>query len=231
MTLLETSNETLNSAVVRQPHIPDSCANTGRLNEYAHASDDELLAAARNSDGCALAELCRRHAASIRARICRIVRNREDVEDVLQDATYKAFVNLHCFRGTCAFSVWLTQIAINSALMLLRKRRTRSETSYDSCPDQERGWEKWDFPDRSPNPEQLYVRQQALDQMLLAVDRLSPRYRNLVKQFHGTEQSLQETAEKLGIKVSTAKSRLLRARLKLRTRLEKRRISFADAGY
>ena len=66
--------------------------------------------------------------------------------------------------------------------------------------------------------------------MSVAVNRLSPRYRDLVQQFYGTEQSLQETAEKLGIKVGTAKSRLLRARLKLRSSLGKRRISFADAG-
>jgi DNA-directed RNA polymerase specialized sigma24 family protein len=65
--------------------------------------------------------------------------------------------------------------------------------------------------------------------MSVAVNRLSPHYRDLVQQFHGTEQSLLETAEKLGIKLGTAKSRLLRARLKIRSSLEKQRISFADA--
>jgi RNA polymerase sigma factor (sigma-70 family) len=231
MTLLATSREMKNSAAIVQSRMPDSIGRTDEMPKYTHTSDEELLAAARNADGYALAELCRRHEYSIKKKIIRIVRNREDAEDVLQDATYKAFVHLYCFRGTCPFSVWLTRIAINSALMVVRKRRTRSELSYDSRSDQDPEWKKWDFPDRSPNPEQMYVRQQAIEQMLAAVNRLSPRYRDLVQQFHGTEQSLEETAEKLGIKVSTAKSRLLRARRRLRSSLEKRRISFADAGH
>jgi RNA polymerase sigma-70 factor, ECF subfamily len=197
--------------------------------DHIHASDGELLAAARNSDGCAFAELCRRHADSIQKRIFQMLRNREDTEDVLQEAIYKAFVHLQCFRGTCAFSTWLTQIAINSALMLMRKRRSRSEISYDRQADQGRESQLWEFPDRSPNPEQIYVKRQAIECMLVAVNRLPPPHRNLVEQFHFTEQSLQETAEKLGIKESAAKSRLLRARLKIRSSLEKQRISFADA--
>ena len=197
--------------------------------EYIHASADELLFAARNSDGCAFAELCRRHAGSIQKRVFRILRNREDTEDVLQDAVFKAFLHLRSFRGTCAFSTWLTQIAINSALMLMRKRRSRSEISYVQRADQDQEWQIWEFPDRSPNPEEIYAKQQAIERVAVAVNRLSPPYRDLVQQFHGTEQSLQETAEKLGIKVGAAKSRLMRARLKIRSSLKKQRISFADA--
>ena len=65
--------------------------------------------------------------------------------------------------------------------------------------------------------------------MLVAVNGLSPRYRDVVQQFHGKEQSLLETAETLGIKPSTAKTRLQRARLRIRSTLEEQRISFADA--
>ena len=199
--------------------------------EYSRAFDDELLVAARSSDGRAFAELCRRHAEPIQKRVFRILRNREDTEDVLQDAICKAFVNLYCFRGECSFKTWLTQIAINSALMLIRKRRSRPETSYDQRTDQDQEWQIWEFADRSPNPEQICAKRQAIERMTVAVNRLSPRYRDLVHQFHGAEQSLQETAEKLGIKVSAAKSRLLRARIKIRSRLEKQRISFSDTCY
>ena len=196
--------------------------------EYSRASDGELLVAARGSDGRAFAELCRRHTRSIQMRVFRMLRNREDTEDVVQDAIYSAFVHLQCFRATCAFSTWLTQIAINAALMLMRKRRSRSETSYDQQSDQDQEWPIWEFTDRSPNPEQLYAKRQAIERIAVAVNLLSPRYRDLVQQFHGAEQSLQETAEKMGIKVGAAKSRLLRARLKIRSRLEKQKISFAD---
>ncbi len=229
MTSLPASKEMKSSVPIWRSHLPDSSANINGMPEYSRASDDELLAAARSSDGRAFAELCRRPANSIQKRVFRMLRNREDAEDVLQDAIYKAFVHLHCFRGTCSFSVWLTRIAINSALMLMRKRRSRSEISYDQRGDQDQEWQIWEFPDRSPNPEQIYVKRQAIERMSVAVNRLSPRYRDLVQQFHGTEQSLLETAEKLGIKLGTAKSRLLRARLKIRLSLEKQRISFADA--
>ena len=229
MTFLATNKEMIRSAPIWRSHFSDSSASTGRILEYSRASDDDLLAAARSSDGCAFGELYRRHANSIQKRIFRMLRNREDTEDVLQDAIYKAFVHLRSFRGTCKFSVWLTRIAINSALMLMRKRRSRSEISCDLRADQDQEWQMWEFPDRSPNPEQIYVKRQAIDCMSVAVNRLSPRYRDLVQQFHGTEQSLQETAEKLGIKVGTAKSRLLRARLKIRSSLKRQRISFADA--
>lgn len=229
MTFLPAGKEMKSSAPIWRSHLLDSSANSGAIVEYSQASDDELLAAARSSDGRAFAELCRRHAASIQKRIFRMLRNREDAEDVLQDSIYNAFVHLKCFRGTCRFSVWLTRIAINSALMLMRKRRSRSEISYDQRADQGQESLTWEFPDRSPNPEQICVKRQAIERMSVAVNRLSPRYRDLVQQFHGTEQPLQETAEKLGIKLGTAKSRLLRARLKIRSKLERQRISFADA--
>src|SRR5581483_1564801 len=159
----------------------------------------------------------------------RMLRNREDAEDVLQEAIFKAFVNLQSFRGTCRFSVWLTQIAINSAFMVMRKRKSRSEVAFDQQADAGLETQTWEFPDRAPNAEQIYVKRQAIERMLFAVNRLSPRDRCLVQQFHGKEQSLQETADQFGIKVGTAKSRLLRARMKMRSSLKKQKISYADA--
>ena len=232
MTFLAASKEMTSSAPISVSHLlPGSSASTGPIPEYSRASDDELLVAARSSDGRAFAELCRRHARSIQKKVFGMLRNREDAEDVLQDAICSAFVHLQCFRGTCAFSTWLTQIAINAALMLMRKRRSRSETSYDQRSDQDQERPIWEFADRSPNPEQIYAKRQVIERMAVAVNRLSPRYRDLVQQFHGTEQSLQETAQKLGINVGAAKSRLMRARLKMRSRLEMQGISFADTWH
>lgn len=197
-------------------------------NEYLNASESELLSAARSSDGRAFAELCRRAAAPIQKRIFRMLRNREDVEDVLQDSICKAFANLQRFRGSCTFSVWLTQIAINSALMLMRKRRVRPELSYDCQKDPEQEW-LWDFPDRSPNAEQVLIRRQAFERMSVAVDRLPLQYREMVQQYHASERSLAEAAANLGLNLSNAKARLLRARRRMRTSLTRQRISFADA--
>src|SRR5215469_18453633 len=145
--------------------------------DYREASDEELLAAARSSDKSAFAELSDRYRKSIHNTASRIVRHREDTEDVVQDTLFKAYIHLKHFRGTCRFSSWLTSIAINSALMLLRKRRSRSEISYDQRGTEDRTWETCEFPDPSNAPEQIYERRQALDILSRAVTRLPPTYR------------------------------------------------------
>jgi hypothetical protein len=111
------------------PGLANASTDASPLREYGQASDEELLAAARSSDGRAFAELSGRYRKSIHNTAFRIVRHREDAEDIVQDPLFKAYVNLNYFRGTCRFSSWPTTITINSALMLLRKRSSRSEGS------------------------------------------------------------------------------------------------------
>jgi len=216
------------ATVFGHPHSRERVSGMRPIFEYDHASDDELLAAARNSDGCAFAELCRRHALSIRRKVFRILRNAEDTEDVLQESMCKAYIHLCCFRGACAFSVWLTRIAMNTTLMMMRKRKLRRELSCDRHIDEVEGWGTWEFPDPSPNAEMKYVKQEAIKSLKLAIKQLPPRYRSIFEQFHGTDQSLQEAANKVGIKVCTAKSRLMRARHRIRTSLIKRRLTIDD---
>ena len=189
--------------------------------DYRRASDDELLAAARSSDERAFAELSGRYRKSIHNTASRIVRHREDAEDVVQDTLFKAFIHLKYFRGTCRFSSWLTRIAINSALMLLRKRRSRSEVFCDQRGNGERSCEISDFPDPSPNPERIYEKRQALDILSRAVTRLPPAYRSVLTQFYDHEESMQGIADTVGITVAATKSRLRRARLTIRSTLEK----------
>src|SRR5215469_17146107 len=95
---------------------------------YHTACEFELVSAAKNGDQRAFCELYRRHSSLLKLRIRRVVRNAEDAEDVLQDTMMKAFTHLAEFRGTSAFRTWLTTIAINSSLMLLRKQKTRACT-------------------------------------------------------------------------------------------------------
>ena len=194
--------------------------------DYRGASDEELLAAARSSDERAFAELSGRYRKSIHNTASRIVRHREDAEDVVQNTLFKAYIHLKDFRGTCRLSSWLTTIAINSALMLLRKRRSRSEVSCDQRGNEDRTWEIWEFPDPSPNPEQIYEKHQALDILSRVVTRLPPAYRSvLTQQLHDPEQSMQRIADTVGITVSATKSRLRRARLSIRSTLKKSELS------
>ena len=190
------------------------------ISDYKNASDQQLLETARSSNEQAFVELIGRHAQMVQKKIFRILRNHEDTEDVVQEALFRAYAHLGEFRGTCAFSTWLTRIAINLALMLLRKRRLRTEISFDQPRDGFQTWGDWEYPDSSPNAEQTYASRQTADLLARAVKRLPSRYRNLVEQYHGKERSLQEAADDLGITVAAAKSRLLRARLSIRNILE-----------
>jgi RNA polymerase sigma-70 factor (ECF subfamily) len=199
--------------------------------DYRHAPEEQLLAAARSSDGPAFGELSARYAVSVHKRVYRILRNREDTEDVVQEALFKAYAHLGQFRGSCAFSTWLTKIAINSALMLLRKRRSHTEVSFDQTGEDDEIWGVWEFPDPCPDAEQVYAKRQTIEVLSRAVKWLPANYRSVIELYHVEEQSLQESAETLGITVSAAKSRLLRARHTARSILERGRVSMADASY
>jgi RNA polymerase sigma-70 factor (ECF subfamily) len=198
--------------------------------DYREASDEELLAAARSSDAGAFTELSGRYRRSIHNTAFRIVRQREDAEDVVQDTLFKAYIHLKHFRGTCRFSSWLTSIAINSALMLLRKRRSRSEISCDHRGNEDRTWETCDFPDPSHTPAQIYEKRQALEILSRAITRLPPNHRSVITLYLAHEQSLQQIADTVGITVAATKSRLLRARLSIRSTLEKRKHSRRTQG-
>jgi RNA polymerase sigma-70 factor (ECF subfamily) len=173
---------------------------------------------ALQSDG-AFAELSRRHSKRIQLHVYRILGNWEDVEDVLQDSLLNALMHLDQFRGTCSFSTWLTRIAINSALMLMRKRRVRLEISYNGTPNSTETLETWEFPDSSANPEHLCASRQTEELLLGAIQRLPWCYRTTVELYYAKNCSTRETAQALGISLGATKSRLLRARKTLRASL------------
>jgi RNA polymerase sigma-70 factor (ECF subfamily) len=198
---------------------------------YGLASDELLLVAARSGDERAFVELCSRFTASVQRKVFRILRNREDTEDVVQEALFKAYTHLGQFRGTCKFSTWLTRIAINSALMQLRKKRSHSEVSFHQSRNDDGTWDILDIRDPSPNAEQVYAKHQAVGRLSRAVERLPSAYRTMISEYHGQERPLKETADSLGITLSAAKSRLLRARIAIRSILESKPISIIDAWF
>ena len=91
---------------------------------YNYASDEVLVSATQNGEKLAFVELWNRHSTKTLKTVLRITRNREDAEDALQESFLKAFVHLNSFDGRSKFSTWLTRIAINSALMILRRKRS-----------------------------------------------------------------------------------------------------------
>jgi RNA polymerase sigma-70 factor (ECF subfamily) len=174
------------------------------------ATDDALVAAAKSGEQPAFVELWTRHSKTAFNMAYRITGNRDDAEDVVQDAWMKAYAHLNTFDGRAKFSTWLTRIAINSALMILRRKRARPETSMEITDGD--SWQHWEIADQTKNVEELYARHEAVERLRRAICRLQPALRNVVEIHQSNDSSVKETAELAGISVAATKSRLLRAR-------------------
>lgn len=195
-----------------------------------NANETELVCAAISGDHQAFTELCDRCGRFLQPRIFRIVGNREDAEDALQETLLRAYQHLETFRGSCTFQTWITQIAINTALMVLRKRKTRSETSLEIAKGEGQPAGSWDVPDPCPTPEQVYFQMQASLMLKKEISSLPPSFRPVVEHFHVNEMRMIEVAKAVGISVGAAKSRLLRARTTLRRRLRKQIAGYVWTG-
>ena len=191
----------------------------------SEVSDDDLITAAQRGDQQAFVELCARHSPLTKKKILRIVQNVEDAEDALQDTLMRAYTHLNSFRRVCKFSTWLTTIGMNSALMILRKRKVRREAYLSgSSPDTERV-ELPEPVDRSLGPEGIYLRQQDILLVRREVKKLKSSLRSVVYHYYGSECSLEEAAKAEEISLGAAKSRLLRGRIRLRSSLARYGIS------
>lgn len=195
--------------------------NAAGLRKEPDSVDDAMLVAvARSGDSSAFDELSRRHSRRVLHKIYRITNNWQDAEDVLQDSLMRAYIGLHTFECRSSFSTWLTRIAINTALMLLRKEKRSLRSVTDSALDDDAQSERWEIRDHRDNPEQHYARQQRAKLLRGAMLRLRPQSRRIVELYQASELSTKEIAQFLGISNEAVKSRLLRARIELREFVE-----------
>ena len=183
------------------------------------ASDESLVGMAQNGEHRAYVELCGRYRELIFCIVQRITRNSHDTEDVLQEAWMRGFVHIRTFDGRAAFSTWLTRIAINSALMMLRKRRWHVEASLDDQKDSEVSG-RLEIVEPSNGPEDTLLCKERLLLVRQAIDGLPPSLRRVAELRQSTDGSLKEMATLTGISVPATKSRLARARFALRKHLE-----------
>jgi len=181
--------------------------------------ESALVAQAKAGDQNAFAELVNRYERKIYRLAKNITRNDEDAEDVLQDAFLKAYTNLDNFKGDSKFYTWIVRIAVNEALMRLRKRKTDRSVPLDEPVELGEETVQREIAVWEDNPEQQYSQEEWRKILDEAVDSLKPDFRTVFVLRDIEELSTEETAETLGISVPAVKSRLLRARLALRERL------------
>ena len=190
---------------------------SGALRANIAQQDEEatLIHAAKSGDGRAFEVLVARHQQRLLSVARRFSRIREDAEDIVQQCFQKAFVHLHKFEGKSRFSTWLTRIAINEALMFLRRVRGVREISIDDLNGNEGTALHMEMPDSRPSPERALLESEQNKVLWAAINKLTPRTRKAIELRDLGELTTKEAAEVLGLSVDAMKGRLFHGRRKL----------------
>jgi RNA polymerase sigma-70 factor, ECF subfamily len=196
--------------------MPQSNRPGGVLTDAsAPRRDQPLVYAAQSGCRAAFDELVSLHSRRVHRTVLAITRNWEDAEDAMQESFLRAFLAISRFEGRASFYSWLTRIAINSALMILRRRRTRPEFSLGTPQEWSDEIAHMDFKDLAPNPEETCYHWQRHARLTRAIRSLPPNLREIVQACVVEECSVREVAAKFSISKAAVKSRLYRARKRL----------------
>jgi RNA polymerase sigma-70 factor, ECF subfamily len=187
------------------------------LKTQTAVSEEALIQSARAGNSSAFGELVRRHSTRVYGMSFKVLKNREDAEDNLQNAFCKAYGKIQQFEGKSQFSTWLMRIAINEALMMLRKRRSEGSVYTNGDWDPEDREAKCEFRDLHADPERQCVTKELAAR---ALDTLHPALKNTFLLQIGEGWTSRELAELLEVTKETVKSRMFRARMTMRQRLE-----------
>lgn len=178
------------------------------------ARESQIIATAKPGSIAAFEDLLQQYSGRLFRTILRITKNREDAEDALQDTFLRACAALHRFEGRSSIYSWLTRIAMNSALMVLRRRRTHPEVLFSLLEEGDSHF-PFEAQDAAYNPEQLCDLHQRSRRLLRAIRKLEPRLRAPLEIQLVGELPVRDIASALNISVPAAKSRLYRARTRL----------------
>lgn len=187
---------------------------------YSRMEDPDLVVLAQQGDNQAFAELVDRHLPTCRRLAVSILKNADDAEDEVQNALWKAFEHIGQFQQDSKFSTWLSRIVVNQCLMRLRKEKRARHVSIDEPVSAEENI-KLDLPDLQASPEQALGREELGRVLHTEIRRIPPLLRQVFILRDVEERPMEEISQILGISVAAAKSRLLRARLELRNRMQK----------
>jgi RNA polymerase sigma-70 factor, ECF subfamily len=199
-------------------HIP------GKLQKVISRGELSLVERARAGDDQAFEALIKRYRRNAYISIYKITRHREDTEDALQDAILKVYTHLTGFQGRSQFGTWFIAIAINEALMCLRRRRTQQSHS-PGCTEETEDLLLPNLPDERPDAEEEIQQLELAHAIRCAARRLPQPLQVAFRKRFVDEMSMEEMAKELNLSASAVKSRILRAKRHLRRKLGKYRSS------
>jgi RNA polymerase sigma factor (sigma-70 family) len=183
------------------------------LSEKAQYDFQLVSRAIEFGDQKAYAELMSRYQESIYFMLLKMVNNKDDAEDLTLEAFGKAFKRLEGYTPNYAFSTWLFKIATNNCIDFLRKKKNNQLYSIDKPIGYEEGREfTFDIKSSTLNPEEKVIKKQKIKLMREVVEKLKPRYKELIELRYFSEYSYEEISEKLDIPLGTVKAQLFRAR-------------------
>jgi len=177
------------------------------------------LEALQAGDRAAFAQLVEQYSPAVYRLALRMLGNEQDAEDVLQETFLKALRSLAAFEGRSSLATWLYRIAVNEALMLVRKRKPQVALERDDNDTEDGFQEPLEIVDWCCLPEQELLSGEARRFLDRAIQRLSPGLRAVFLLRDVEQLSIRETAEALALSETAVKTRLLRARLWLRQEL------------
>jgi RNA polymerase sigma-70 factor (ECF subfamily) len=186
--------------------------------ELAARRDDPLVTAVQAGVPEAFAQLHAIYSPRLYRTIIRITKNPDDAQDALQETFLRAHLNVHAFKGRSSIYSWLSRIAINAALMVLRKRRAHPEVSLNPQPDDRCEAMFFEPKDPAPNPEEACDQHQRRVKTLLAIGHLNPTLQVPIRMQMKHGWSVKEISQALSISEAAVKSRLGRARQRLSIR-------------
>src|ERR1700677_419089 len=176
---------------------------------------DDIVLAAQAGSPAAFADLYSTYSRRLFQTIFSITKNPQDAEEALQETFLRAYLAIKNFEGKSQIYTWLTRIAVNTALMVLRKQRVRPEVLFDPQPDDRCGTITFEVRDPAPNPEELCVQHQFQLKTLRAIRRLRPHLREPIRMRITHGWSTREISRALNISEAAVKSRISRARRQL----------------
>lgn len=185
------------------------------FNQRYAMRDKQLISEAQAGSSDSFAQLQTLYRRKLYNTIIAITKNHEDAEDALQDTFMRAYLAVRQFEGRSTVYSWLTRIAINSALMILRRRHVRAEVLFESHFDDWDGNPPFEAKDTALDPEQMFAQQQRWTGLMYAINRLEPKLQAPIKVLMTRECTMNELAQTLDITVGAVKARLHRARRRL----------------
>ena len=183
------------------------------LSEKAQYDYKLVIRAVERSDQKAYAELMTRYRDSIYFMLLKMVNNKDDADDLTIEAFGKAFKRLSQYTPNYAFNTWLFKIASNNCIDFIRRKKNNTTFSIDKTYANDEGGEiSVDLKSSMLDPEEKVIKKQKIKLMHEIVEKLKPRYRELIELRYFQEYSYEEIAVKLDIPIGTVKAQLFRAR-------------------